>query len=120
MPNSERICRTIALTKEEIGPTTATKSLAGSAMASAKRSGAEIAQLFGSTSAKMTRMTVIASVASATPELPNSPRKRLVAIEEDRILARLLPMSSAPISRSRRSINCRTKPARSSPLTSSV
>src|SRR5690606_35815071 len=44
----------------------------------------------------------------------------LVAMEDARILARLLPIRSAPISRSRRLMRRWTNPARSSPLCSSV
>ena len=55
--------RTIQLTRLETGPTTRTMTLTVRATPSANRSGDAIAQLFGSTSAKMTRMIVIASVA---------------------------------------------------------
>ncbi len=114
-PKMASMLRTMRLTRLESGPTTTTKRRTNGATVSAKRSGEEIAQLFGRTSAKITRTTVITRVAIATPESPNRPRNRLVVNDEARMLTRLLPISSAPISRSRRSISRLTTPARASP-----
>ena len=62
-PNSLSMRRTSQLTPTDRGPTMATKPFTGGATVMAKRSVAEIAQLFGSTSAKITSRTVIARVA---------------------------------------------------------
>ncbi len=60
-----------------------------------------MAMVFGSTSAKITTITVITPVAYNTPTSPNQAVKMPVASAEAPILAMLLPSSSAPISRSR-------------------
>ena len=119
IPNSDMIWRTIQFTKLESGPTTTTKALTTGATVMANLSGAEIAQLLGRTSAKITRSRVMVRVATATPESPKIDNSTLVASAEARMLTRLLPISSAPISRSRRSMSVLTVPARRSPLISS-
>ncbi|MND68805.1 hypothetical protein D3C80_602640 [compost metagenome] len=62
MPKSRRITRTIQFTRPETGPSTVTTAETGRATLSENRSGLEMAHDLGSTSAKMTRMTVIANV----------------------------------------------------------
>ncbi len=97
-PKRNRMRRTMPLTRLDSGPATATKGRTSGATASAKRSGDAIAQLFGSTSEKITSSTVMTTVAIATPELPSRPISRLVVKDEARMLTRLLPIKSAPIS----------------------
>ena len=87
----------------------------GRATARANPSVFEIAHDFGSTSANTTKSAVITSVAHTTPPSPNRRRNSAVARAEDRMFTRLFPISSAPISRSRRSISVSTSAARVSP-----
>src|SRR6267154_204019 len=101
MPSSFIRTRTIASITVSSGPNRYTMTFIGRATSNATRSGPLMAMVFGSTSAKITTMTVITAVAYSTPTSPNQAVKMPVASAEAPILAMLLPSSSAPIMRSR-------------------
>ena len=101
IPNSQRTFQTMNCTALMAGANTVTTPLSGRATRRATRSVWVMATVFGITSAKTRIRTVIARVAITTA-LPGSlVSSALVAMEEARMLTKVLPRRTAPMNRSR-------------------